>query len=387
MGQPVVDQHQRLGPPVDEALAYLMSIRQGLGITRIADITGLDRVGIPVVQATRPFSLSNAVAQGKGDSLARAAVSTMMESAEGFFAERLDHFDATHASAASLGIPAGRFEPWLRESAPADWHVRETAWVEAENLIDGGRGFVPLELVHTAYVVPPIATDGIFIPTTTGLAAALDEADATAHGILECVERDAIARALRTHGFLQQQQIDPATIHDARVHSLLEPLAQRDMIVGLWHAPSPVGVPTIWCHLMEAGPRETVLLPLPADGSAAACDPAAAVIQAIHEAAQGRLAAISGARDDMTRASYPKYPDWQLIAAHRHLIVEGKKAVSFASLPPHRPAAGEDLLSSLLVRLTGSGINAVYRVRLDTAPWTRLSVVRIIIPQLLPLVE
>ena len=63
----------------------LMAMREALGITRIADITGLDRLGIPVMQAVRPFSLSNAVSQGKGASLAQAAISAILESAEVVF--------------------------------------------------------------------------------------------------------------------------------------------------------------------------------------------------------------------------------------------------------------------------------------------------------------
>ncbi|TIR50793.1 MAG: hypothetical protein E5X26_04050, partial [Mesorhizobium sp.] len=125
-----------------------------MGITRIADITGLDRVGIPVVQATRPFSFSNAVAQGKGASLPLAAISCILESAESFFAERIEHLGAAYASAKLLEISCGRFETWLRKPAPADWRGREIAWVEAENLLGGGRDFVPLELVHTAYLIP-----------------------------------------------------------------------------------------------------------------------------------------------------------------------------------------------------------------------------------------
>ena len=382
-----MEHYERVGPPADEALTYLMSMRQALGITRIADITGLDRVGIPVVQATRPFSLSNAVAQGKGASLARAAISAILESAEGFFAERIEYFDVIHGSAKSLEIPSGRYETWLREPTLADWRDKDTAWVSAENLLGGKCDFVPLELVHTAYLVPPSPCDGIFTPTTTGLAAALDETDAITHGILECVERDAIARALQTHGFLQHQRIDPATIDDARVLALLGELARKDMIVGLWLAPSPVGLPVIWCHLMESNPRETALLHLPADGSAAAFDPAAAAVQAIREAAQARLAAISGARDDMTRASYPRYPDWQLIEAHRQLITGGRKDVSFARQRAYRAAGGQTLRGSLLARLEESGINAVYLIRLNTSSWNRLSVVRMVIPQLYPLVE
>ena len=43
------------------------------GITRIADITGLDDLGIPVVVATRPGSATLAVEAGKGATLHAAA--------------------------------------------------------------------------------------------------------------------------------------------------------------------------------------------------------------------------------------------------------------------------------------------------------------------------
>jgi YcaO-like protein with predicted kinase domain len=37
-----------------------------MGITRIANVTGLDRIGIPVVMVCRPNSRSVSVSQGKG---------------------------------------------------------------------------------------------------------------------------------------------------------------------------------------------------------------------------------------------------------------------------------------------------------------------------------
>jgi len=380
-----VEQYERIGPSPDETLTQLMSIRKAWGITRVADITGLDRVGIPVVQVTRPFSFSNSVSQGKGTSLTRAAISAILESAESFFGERIEHFDAVCGSANSLGIPVGRFENLLQRPTSTDWHDRETAWVVADNLLVGSRDYVPLELMHTAYLVPSNPHDGIFASTTTGLAASLHEIDAITHGILECVERDAMARAYKTHGFLQRQRIDPATIDDQAVLALLDELAGKGLIAGLWLAPSPVGLPVVWCQLMESNPRETALLHLPTNGSAAAFDPAAALFYAIYEAVQARLAAISGARDDMTRASYPKHPDWQLIAAHRRLMIEGPTDLSFAALPAHPSTGAESLLTGLLAKLRDSGISAVYLVRLDTRPWDWLSAVRIVIPQMHPL--
>lgn len=362
-----------------------MRMRETLGITRVADITGLDRVGIPVVQVTRPCSLSNTVAQGKGTSLGRAAISAILESAESFFAERIERFDIVEASAAALGMSHARFALHVRDDAPADWRDRVTAWVAADDLLRGGRHLVPLELVHTAYVVPPSPTDGIFIATTTGLAVALDTRDAVTHGVLECVERDALARAHRIHGFFQHGRIDPATIDDDGVLALLDELAAKGLSVGLWLAPSPTGVPVIWCHLLESGPRETALLHLPAEGSAAALDPAAAIIHAINEAAQARLAAISGARDDVTRASYPKYPDWQMIAAHRRLITEGPRNIDFAALSADVPRDNQATLPELLARLEASGMGNLLVVGLDTGPCEELSAVRVVVPELLPL--
>ncbi|PTE12273.1 YcaO-like family protein [Mesorhizobium helmanticense] len=376
-----MDQYQRLGPSANEALAILMAARDDLGITRVADITGLDRIGISVAQVTRPFSLSNAVSQGKGADMTGAAISALLEAAESFFAERIDRFELISAKARALDIAAERFAKHVRATAPVDWPDTKLAWIAAENLIDGSSAWVPLELVHTAYIWPPDRNDGVFWGTTMGLAAALHEVDAIVHGILECIERDAIARFQRAHGFLQLQRIDPASIKDLRVIDLLDRMAQKNLMVGLWLAPSPTGVPVILCHLMETNPRETALLHLPTEGSAAAFDPAAAIVHAVQEAVQARLAAISGARDDLTRATYHKYPDWQMIDAHRRLIHEGPGRIHWPDLPVLATAT----LPGLLADLERCGIDAVNLVRLDTSPFEHFSAVKIVMPQLFPL--
>src|SRR5436309_1928919 len=61
-----------------------------LGITRVANVTGLDRIGIPVVMVVRPNSRSLSVSQGKGLTLAAARASGIMESLESHHAERAD---------------------------------------------------------------------------------------------------------------------------------------------------------------------------------------------------------------------------------------------------------------------------------------------------------
>ena len=60
-----------------------------LGITRLANVTGLDRIGIPVYMCCRPNSRSLAVSQGKGVDGISAKVSALMESVETSHANNL----------------------------------------------------------------------------------------------------------------------------------------------------------------------------------------------------------------------------------------------------------------------------------------------------------
>ena len=63
------------------------------GITRIADITDLDRIGLPVYTAIRPTAEYGGVSVygGKGISKDHAKASAMMEGFERYSAERQDN--------------------------------------------------------------------------------------------------------------------------------------------------------------------------------------------------------------------------------------------------------------------------------------------------------
>src|SRR5918995_3479572 len=65
-------------------------LRARMGITRVANVTGLDRIGIPVVMVCRPNSRSIAVSQGKGLDLDAAKASGVMEAIELYHAERVE---------------------------------------------------------------------------------------------------------------------------------------------------------------------------------------------------------------------------------------------------------------------------------------------------------
>src|SRR5712672_2570267 len=78
----------RMADP-SETLARVRPHAARMGITRLGNITGLDRIGIPVAVAVRPNSRSVSVSQGKGLELPQAMASALMEATEGFHAEEI----------------------------------------------------------------------------------------------------------------------------------------------------------------------------------------------------------------------------------------------------------------------------------------------------------
>jgi YcaO-like protein with predicted kinase domain len=363
----------------------LVAIAREIGITRIGDITGLDIAGIPVVQAVRPLSFSNAVSQGKGATLENAVISAVLESAEAFFAERLDRCHVVRASAEGLSIERELFAKHLLERGRSStWCQMTLEWTEALNLLDGRKHYIPIELVHTSYVHPVPVTEGIFATSTTGLAAGFTKEHALLHGILECVERDSLARANKMHGFLHRQRIDLTTIQDTDILSLISGLRDKGLMLALWRVPSISGVPVIWCHLLERARPENALLPLPAEGSAARATAKEAARQAIFEAAQSRLTAISGARDDFTRAYMVNSRELSRIAAHQKFIAEGPAEIEFSTIAD---VQGPDYMKEILSSLERVGCSAVFALQFDTSPLGNVSVSKVVVPDLLPLLD
>src|SRR5262249_27496119 len=74
---------------LDYTLNRALRLAPVMGITRIANVTGLDVIGVPVVMVCRPNSRSVAVSQGKGIDLTSARASGVMEATELYHAETI----------------------------------------------------------------------------------------------------------------------------------------------------------------------------------------------------------------------------------------------------------------------------------------------------------
>jgi len=282
----------------EATLQRIAPLMARLGITRVAELTGLDRIGIPVMAAYRPDARSVAVSLGKGATAAAARVSAAMESIELWHAEH-PLLERHWGSADQLGANQ-RLADWrsLPMGGPAFDAVTPTAWVGSMSLLDGQPLLVPYEVVHTDGSVPEPAGSGCFLCTSNGLASGNDEAEAQVHALCELVERDAVT-------LWRVRQAGGSTVIARRsvTHTGCRELIERFEAVGLsvllHDATTDIGLPVVLCTVLDEQSDPALQMGM-------GCHPSrdVAVSRALTEAAQSRLTLISGARDDMFRERY-----------------------------------------------------------------------------------
>lgn len=350
-----------------------------MGITRIADVTGLDTIDIPVVMVCRPNSRSVSVSQGKGCTLAAARVSGLMESVEGFHAEHISlplrlacmrdmKKFARVAAVESLPAVAGSpFHPYY-----------PVTWIESEDLVSGQPSWLPFEMVHTNYTYPRPSGSGCFPASSNGLASGNNIAEATVHGICEVIERDAISL---WHQFgsssIDRTSIDPATINNALCVETLGKLDAAGQDTFIWDITSDLGIPTYFSVILDKISHTRHI----GVGSGAHLSREVALLRALHEAVQVRTTYIVGARDDITPNEYTP----EGIEAKRRFfgdfVRHSSFSADFSQTGDLDSDSVEEDLATLLSKLQAAGISQVLRVDLHK-PEFNIAVVRIVIPGL-----
>lgn len=359
-----------------ETLARIDPLMAQFGITRVANVTGLDRVGIPVALAIRPNSRAIAVSQGKGRTLDAAKASALMESIEIWHAERPDlslrQGAATDQSTEPVDI--ARLPAIARHRrGPQDRHL----WAPAEDLMSGRPKLVPFEMIHADYTQPGVPGGGAFPCSTNGLASGNHRLEAVCHGICEVVERDALSvwHAL-PEAAQQATGVDPATITDAWCLSALAQFRDAGLEARIWDVTSDTEIATFLCLVRDPDPSSPHL----GLGSGTHPDRAVALSRALTEAAQTRLNYISGAREDLRDSEYETAGLAAKLDAMDYLF--GVPPMQPFQHAPHgiHPTLEADL-GWLLGRLADAGIAEVAVTDL-TRPEINIPVVRVVIPGL-----
>ncbi|WP_448205924.1 YcaO-like family protein [Azospirillum sp. sgz302134] len=371
----------RIVPP-EQTLARVAPFLPIMGITRVANVTGLDRVGIPTVMVTRPNSRSISVSQGKGVTLAAAKASGVMESIESYHAERIalplryasyEELRWTHPVVDVARLPrlsTGAFTP----------HT-PMLWIEGEDLLGGGTKWVPFEMVHLNFTLPLPPGSGCFVAGSNGLASGNSLAEAIAHAVTELVERDAATLwRLREEEAQEGTRIAPESVADPVCQSLLERFDAAGVDVGLWEITSDIGLPAFLCRIVtrEDAPQQSIR---PALGMGCHAAREVALSRALTEAAQSRLTFIAGARDDMPRAEYERHLDPTHHERWKQRIVGGAGRRDFATVPTFSGRTIEEDLAFQLDRLRAVGIEEAVAIDL-TKPEFGIPVARVVIPGL-----
>jgi ribosomal protein S12 methylthiotransferase accessory factor len=369
-----------VGP--EETLSRVRPFYDELGITRVANITGLDRLGVPVVAVCRPNARSLSVSMGKGATLAAAKASGVMESIENHHAESIEAplFFGSHDELAERHqlVDLSRL---ARLSVAGELSRERRLWLEARNLDDGARRLVPFEVVSTDYRVPLPPGRGALVMSSNGLASGNHLLEATSHGICELVERDSLTLwQFSSAAAKVTTRLDLHSVDDPVCGELLESLDRASLDVMVWETTSDVGIPAFRCELADRPGSSFHAAPVVA---AAGCHPRReiALSRALTEAAQGRLTLISGARDDIGQHWYDENHVRLELQEFRHRFRDQAPPRSFSAGLTWSATSLDDDVAWELDRLRAVGLDEVLVVDLTKERYG-IPVVRVVIPGL-----
>lgn len=363
-----------------ETLQVYEPLMARCGVTRLANITGLDFVGIPVYTAYRPLSRCNAASQGKGVDCDSARVSALMEALEKWHAEHVES-PLRSDSARALGRSAKVLDPRPRptRTGAAFDPDRPCLWIEGWEVFAGEPCWVPFDLVHLNFV-RAMDAPRLFEQSSNGLASGNDLLEAGAHALCELIERDATALWFSDprDGSDERTRLDPATVADPICRALLDRITAAGLLFGLYDATSDVGIPCYQAVVFDPPYMARAMGYFWGFGCHLA--PEVALSRAISEAVQCRLTEISGVREDIRAEDYEaNRSDVELAEMAEMVRLPGPRR--FDERRSLATSSFEGDLEVILQGLRGAGIERGALVDLSR-PEVGLPVVKAVVPDL-----
>jgi ribosomal protein S12 methylthiotransferase accessory factor len=283
--------------PLEETLARIEPKVPAAGITRVADITNLDRIGIPVFSCIRPTAEEGAITvyNGKGATVEESRISAIMEGIERYSSEL--HNRKVHLAPYEEMLAHGQvLDPKdliLPENANVD---RPIPWVEGYDIANNREIIIP---AHAVFHPLPRNFLPLFRTNTNGLASGNTLEEAVFHALSEVIERDAwsLVEASRDTG------TSVINIDDTACLGMQKKFADAQVDVRVRDITSDIGIPTMAAIADDVLLKDPMLLTI---GIGTHTSARIAVMRALTEVAQSRLTQIHGAREDTTLAELRK---------------------------------------------------------------------------------
>jgi ribosomal protein S12 methylthiotransferase accessory factor len=352
-----------------------------VGLTRIANVTGLDYLGVPVFMSVRPNARSLSVAQGKGFDEKSARVSAFMEAVEMAHAEQPTRRLHT-SSYAEMGARARVPDPNLlpQQKGRTFRRNREIAWIAGNSLRDGETVWVPHDLVHLDFTRSPRLASG-FLISSNGLASGNHPLEALCAGLYEVIERDATALwRFQRDTKRAEMRLLLSSVTDPDCRSLLDRLHGCEMSVAVWDVTTDIGVASFLCRIREA-PGNTRSQLGSFWGSGCHLSRNIALSRAVTEAVQSRLTYIAGSRDDLHARDYIDPPEQALFDLVSDIHEQRARNRRFEDVPDFCSKTFEEDLRHLISRLAAAHLTEIVMIDL-TRPSIGIPVVRVIVPGL-----
>ena len=269
-------------------------------ISRVAYLSGLDCIGLPVYTAVRPLSQTVSIHSGKGLERDAARAGAIAEAIE---LEVAEHPFGDYIMAKPSQIKEEDRLP-LEDCFPVRASIVNEAtllpWEKMTNIQNGTPKLVPSDLV---WIVQRIKNHPLlyFQIGSNGLASGASLEDAILSGLYEIVERDGWTLSLYLMdyvGILPKRV--PLVNLPAHLESIVRHLKTNKLKLHVFDVTTDYQVPVFTATILDLSGECSGTF----SGYGAHLDAETAMTRAICEAVQGRVCYISGARDDLLRRQF-----------------------------------------------------------------------------------
>ncbi len=397
--------------PVEKTLLHVSEIAKRIGLTRIADITYMDKLYIPNYSSVLPGTEDYIwVYSGKGPTKRHAKASAIMESIErysslptsytkkfvtGTYNELKQSYNILH--------PYEVIEP-LSFDFQDDMFMD---YVDGFDIINNENILVPAGLALFRYNPHSPSINPFAFHHTNGLASGNVLEEAVCHALSEVIERDAISLAqlrasaipfhilynifnnLRRQGypvkplskytFQDDYTIFPdvllSEVDFYPVTELIKKFEKFNIKLIIKDVTTNIKIPTFNVACVEWISHDYGYL---AEGHGTHPDKRIALLRAITEVSQTRVANIHGARDDLRKI---KYNDNNTDDKNSWQFMTSKRTINFSEILTYQNEDILDDINIIVKYLKEAGLKKAIIVDL-TNPDIKIPVVRAIIPGL-----
>jgi ribosomal protein S12 methylthiotransferase accessory factor len=368
--------HRAINP--SQTISKVENKLKKAGVTRVTEITHLDRVGIPVYSAIRPSAQDGAVSiyAGKGATTEQAKASAMMEAFERYSAEKQDIdqnkiIKGTFNEMENALKPSSLILPRRLQKNPDETRLE---WIESINIKTEEKILIPANAVYHPYQTNE--ESHIFKSNTNGLASGNIIEEAVFHGMTEVIERDAWSLF---ETYKKRVEINASKSDNSIITDILKRFHDVGIDIKLIDLTADISVHTVAAVADDTVLKDPALLTM---GVGTHLDPEIAVIRALTEVAQSRATQIHGTREDTVRATFMRKAGYERMKRiNRHWFGETDQSINIKSMKNRCSSSFKKDIEITIKQLQKCGIEDVLFVDL-TRKEVEIPVARIIIPGL-----